>query len=427
MTLSISKTIRYSVTVFIFIAVNLFGLYNFHDDGFFVFFNTYDFMLLWLNGIFWLLFMSNENIRLIILKKPNRYIFFTYLLILLVFFSMPFRGDISVIDAVRVGRHYLIIPISFLIGYDVVINRKGKYYWKIFKFIAIITTIQIILNAFSTELVNTIFPEIGRSAETRKFEYQRNVLLSASMLFPHIAAIGYFYRIVAQKINSNNLLLFLFFALGASLQGFRSYLIIMVFISILIVVFYTNILSKRVYKLVIFIMIATPIFYFADNQLLNSQVYGKFETAYKELTEESTGSLEGRFKRAAVKQIPMFLEKPFFGWGFIYHKSDYGKSLNLAAEGVDAHIYGLYSVDSGYITVLIQFGAIILLIIVLMYSKYIWYLYHMRERSIAKITTIGIILMLFISLYSHGAFFREFGLLPFVILVGITTDDLITK
>jgi hypothetical protein len=420
--LSISKTIRFSVTVFIFLAINLFGLHDFYGDGLFLIFNTYDFFLISLNGLFWLLFFSQKSIREITLKKPNRYIFFIYVLILLVFFTMPLRGDISVIDAIRVGRHYLIIPIGFLIGYDVLKNDRGEYYWKIFKFIAIVTSIQIILNAFSTDLVNMLFPELGRSEVTQKFEYQRNVLLSVTMLFPHIAAIGYFYKIITQKFDLSTLLVFILFVLGASLQGFRSYLIIMVCIFVMIIFFYTSFLSKRNIKLFTIIIFIFPLILLIDNQLLNNQIYGKFDTAIDELTEKNTGSLEGRFTRAAVKQIPMLLEKPFFGWGFIYHNSEYGKSLNLAAEGSDAHLYGIYSVDHGFITVLIQFGAVLALIIMVLYSKYIIFLFCLGVHSYRIIAAMGLVMMMVISLYSHGSFFREFGLLPFAILLGLSIE-----
>ena len=412
---------RFFITIFILVSINIFGFYNFYKDGLFQIFNTFDLFIILLNLVFFAIFTVNKKFRRICLIKPLKYLFYFYVVVLIAFFSMPLRGPTSVLDAMRVGRYYLIIPLAFLIYYDVLTENKGLYYFKLFQIISIISACQIIINAISPDFINLIFTGIGRAeAEYYNF-YQRNVLLSKTMIFPHILAVYYYYKIITKKFNLNNLVMFLFLLLASSLQGFRVYLIILIFILALITILYGKNIKNFIRWTVISIIVLS-ITIILDIQVLNNQIYGKFYTAYYDITHD-TGSYHYRLETVKIRQIFLLLEKPFFGWGFIYYNSAYGRQLAIPAVSEESRIYGLYSVDSGYITILMQFGFLGVLLILYLYLKLSVFLFkEMKKNPAIFITTIGAIFFLIFSLYTHGAFFREFGILPFTIMIGITAS-----
>ncbi|MFW5983232.1 MAG: O-antigen ligase family protein [bacterium] len=417
MPLKIPLLFRIISTTFIFVAINLFGLYDFYRDGLFLVLNTFDFLLFSINIIFFYVVIKSQKFRIFIKQKPLRYILYIYLFTLLVFISMPFRGSISILDAARVGRHYLILPLAFMVYYDVVLNNKFKYYFKIFRFIALFTSFQIIINAINPEIINFLFKDIGRAEAGVKGDYQRNVLLSPSMIFPHILSIYYFFKIITEKYKSSNLFLFFLLLFAGALQGFRVYFLILVLVLLIITVVFGRI-HRKIFKWGLIFLFIIPTTIYLDSNILNNQILGKFYTSYNEI-KFGTGSYQVRMYDVSIRQIPMLLEKPLFGWGFIYHNSKYGKQLNIPEE--NARQYGLYSVDSGYITILMQYGLIGVLLILFWYFKMFVSLYKNRHNNLPiHLTSIGIIVLLVLSLYTHGAFFREFGLVPLTIMIGLT-------
>lgn len=420
MPLKISLLFRIISTTFIFVAINLFGLYDFYGDGLFLVLNTFDFLLFSINIIFFYVVIKSQKFRIFIKQKPLRYILYIYLFTLLVFISMPFRGPISVLDAARVGRHYLILPLAFMVYYDVVLNNKFKYYFKIFRFIALFTSFQIIINAINPEIINFIFKDIGRAEAGVKGDYQRNVLLSPSMIFPHILSIYYYFKIITEKYKSSNLFLFFLLLIASTLQGFRVYFLILVLVLVIITVVFGQI-HRKFFRWVLIFLFIIPTTIYVDSHFFNNQILGKFYTAYDEI-KYGTGTYQGRLDRVTIRQIPMLLEKPVFGWGFIYHGSEYGKILNIpSSEEGNQKKYGLYSVDSGYITILMQYGFIGVFLILFWYFKMFVSLYKNKSSNPpVHITSIGIIILLVLSLYTHGAFYREFGLVPLTIMIGLT-------
>lgn len=420
MNLNVFDLTRLLITIFILCTINLFGLTNFSNDRLFFILNTYDLLLLMINFWFILVFIKNDKLRFVVRESLLKYVFYFYLIVILVFFSMPFRGPTSVLDAVRVGRHYLILPVAFFIYYDVLFLKKSRYYLNLFKFIAVISAAQMIVNAFSPQIINNIFHSIGRAEEGFKQDYQRNVLLSPSMIFPHILTIFYFHKLIFCKFQKKTFFLFIFLLIGSSLQGFRVYFIILLFNLLLVLIIFGS--FKKAYKWIAVLIIVMPLTIYLDSKILNNQIYGKIYTAYEEVMQ-GTGSYQGRIEIVKIRQIPLLFEKPFFGWGFIYYNSDYGRSLGLRPSGEDAQKYGLYSIDSGYITILMQFGFIGVSIILLFYGKMIIRLFlEKKNNPTIYATMISTVSLLIFSLYTHGAFFREFGLLPFVIMLGLTAE-----
>ncbi len=416
MKFSISNIIRSITTIFILVAINVFGFHDFYRDQFFVVLNSFDFILFGLNILFLIFAFKSNRFRNTILEKPLCYIFYFYLLSLVIFISMPLRGPISILDAIRVGRNYLILPLALLIYYDVKINLKGNYYFKIFHIIAFFSSMQIIINAFNSDIINIIFRHLDRAETDFRGGFQRNILISKSMIFPHILSIYYYHKLISKKYKFKNLAFFLLLFLASALQGFRVYIIVLIFVLFIFTFLFGN-MQKNIIRWSVILLLFVPTLVKLDSHFLNDQIFGKFYTAIDEI-KYGKGSFQGRNNDVQLRQIPMLLQKPFWGWGFIYHDSSYGKLLNLKENDRQ---YGLYSVDSGYITLLMQFGIVGTGLIIYWYFKLILFYYNSRKNNpLIYITAIGTILILFLSLYTHGAFSREFGLLPFAIVIGIT-------
>jgi len=405
------------ITIFILVGINLFGLFNFYTDRMWFGLNTFDVSVVILNIWFFFLTSKTTLFKEIYNNQILKYFLIIYGFILLIIFSMPFRGDISIIDSVRVGRIFLLMPLVFLISYGLT-HKSINYYWSLFKFIGIVSALQIFINVYSPEIISSIFSHL-HAADMPSQGFERSVVRSKTMLFPHILALFYFVKIIYEKATPQQLFLFTFFFLAGGLQGFRSYFVATALVILIIII--VRLHKKQVLKYSVFGLALLPIFIFIDVILLNNQVLGKFIGIYNEIFLGADGTRVGRLNRDMLFMIPMFLEKPLMGWGFIYHASNYGQEIGMVSSSID-RAYSLYSVDSGYLTMLIKFGVLGFLFILIYYFKIIKSCvtnYKLKPEYV--VTTAGFLFIMIISSYTHGALFRGFGLIPLSILVGISS------
>lgn len=400
------------------IGTNLFGIYDFRSDGLFIGINIFDVVLIMLNTWFAYLYFSNKTFRCKIHNSHLKYLLYVYIFIFVVFFTMPLRGPISVIDAIRVGRDFLLIPIAFLIFGQPSYERDCSFYIKVMTVIGVISSVQIFANALNPELVSSLFPYVGVK-DGQKFGFDRNAIISKTMLFPHFLTLFYLGLLLFREAKKKYLLLFFFFFTASALQGFRSYFLVLSFIIAFV-------LLKRFRFRKTFRIISVFIFLFGgilllDITKLDHQITGKFATTIVELSGEKEGTAMVRYNRDLVTRFPMFYEKPLLGWGFIYYGSEYGRELGLGSAKLVEDQFSIYSIDSGYLTLLIQLGLVGLLIVIVLYylmSKSIYQNTFIKDEI--KLATIGGTIILIIALYTHGGFFRDFGLLPLMIFIGLT-------
>ena len=413
-------------TAFIFICISLFGLVNFTSDRILFGVNTLDFALVFINLLFIKFFIEKKSFNQMVTSKPGKYFFYIYIFVLFVVVTMPLRGDTGVVSSLMVARDFLILPIAFLICYDISINKNANFYYRLFIFIGIFTSIQIIINAISPKLINTLFSHVT-AEEKLKHSLQRNYFRSKSMLFPHLCVLLVFFTMIRNGISKKKIILFFVFLLASGLQGFRSYFIALLFF--IGAYFLSNIKRRFVKRFIVITIFLIPVVYIADNIFLKSQITNKFITASIDVDEdkEKGNTLKGRYERDQLNLIPRFLEKPFLGWGFIHYSSDYGKQIGLKSRKMSDREDGLYSIDSGYLTMLMYFGGIGLVIFIVIYLLFIYYLKKMFKSSVLPFIVIGFSLVLILSLITHGGFYSDFGLLPLSISVGFVMGILISK
>ena len=410
--------LRVFIVLFIFIGIELFGLVDFYTDRSIFGINTFDFFIFLTNCIFFVMFFSLNSFKYLILSKPLKYIFYLYVFVILVFISMPIRGDINLIDVTKVGRDFLILPIAFIITYDVLKNKAGKFYHRLIILIGLFTSLQIILNAFNPDLVGSIF-EYTRAREGFKYgDLQRNNFLSKSMLFPHLCSLLIFWRIINKPFKISTLILFVILFLGASLQGFRSYFIVLCLIHIIQLIYFYN--HNRVLKIAFIAFLGFPIVGLVDATALNNQISNKFITVLFDVEKDEGSSLKGRWDRDNLVIIPRFLQKPLFGWGFIHYSSPWGQELGLESnEESKGKADGLYTIDSGWLTMLMYFGIVGLIIYLFIMTKYLFFIFKNNLiTSELGFAVIGFPFILFFPLITHGGFYSDFGLLPMSFVFG---------
>lgn len=405
-------------TIAILVGIGFFGVFDFTKDLLFGGLNTYDVLLVLLNLVF-IVLMSSKKVKLFVTTKPFKYLYHFYLFTLIVMVSMPFRGEISLIDSIRVGRNFLLIPIAVLIWYDTTLNDKRNYYKNFILFITIITSIQIIITAINPGWISDVFPHI-RAREFYKYGLQRNDFIANSMLFPHLGTLIIFENIIKKKLTQNNIILFLLFFTASSLQGFRSYFLVLSII--LFIIAFAHIKQMRIKRYIIIAILLLPLVIISDNYFLNSQISNKFITSSMDIDKEEGSSLKGRFDRDIIYTIPMVFKKPILGWGFIYHDSKYGKSIGLDyGEKGQYSPFVLYSVDSGYLTLLNYFGFLgfgFLLFQLFKFMRYIYKNYHNKN-----IPLLGFLMILIPTLITHGGLYSDFGLFPLLITSGYILNN----
>ncbi|MCF7913577.1 MAG: O-antigen ligase family protein [Spirochaetaceae bacterium] len=347
------------------------------------------------------------------------YYYFIYsAFIFVVVLSMPFRGEISVIDSARVARDYILLILGLIVYYDIYKNSNHLFYIKLFIFISFVTSLQIIVNSVNPSLVESFFPEL-RAREGYKLGFQRNHLLSHAMLFPHISTIYLICKSQIKKLKMNETALLLIFFVASGLQGFRIYFVSLT--AIIVIVKISKISFRKIFLYLFMVLVFVPAINLLDTYYLNNQIKGKFITTIYEISGSSQGTLQGRFNRDNIYMYPMFYEKPYFGWGFIYYGSEYGKEIGMMRTSEDRR-YSLYSIDSGYLTVLIQFGIIGSVIMLLLISKQLKILN--TKNNYLSSTVFWLWIFLLMSLPTHGAFFSIHGLLPLSIFMGLMARPL---
>lgn len=404
---------NFFLTVLIFIFIGLFGLFDFQTDGLLGSLHTFDLAVVLLNAIFLIYLLNIPLFQKQIFHTPKKHILYLYFFVLAVIILMPLRGSINVLESLRVGRQFLIIPIFFLIAWQCRTEKSKNYFINLFLVISVITSIQILINSINPEIISNSFEHV-RARHKFKYDFQRNDFISKSMLFPHFACLLTFSFLKNEK-GKYNMLLFLLFLAASGLQGFRSYFAILVVILILGFIQLKNV--KAYFRYIRIGILSLCIVFLADSTVLNNQIYNKFASIPLDFQSDQGSTTKGRIEIDMIYSLPRLMEKPFFGWGFIHHNSEYGKKIGLreTKDHLDRP-YTLYSVDSGYLSFLNMFGVIGALLILFFFFRFIHRQYRNTGFSFLIYSSFALI---FLSLPTHGAFYSDFGLLPFLMICGM--------
>lgn len=409
---------RFVIIFFLLTYTNFLGLVNAETTRIFIPLKDYSLLFV----IFYIFNkLKLKNIKHLTFIKPLAFI---VLMATLVIISMPLRGETSLMNSFKYGRLFYVLLISYIVSEDVYYSHSTRFISQIITTLAIYFTTLAILNIIAHNLVARIF--VGGSTILTDDAWDtggsRFVLKSnAGILFIHLGLLLNLFEYINTR-KRKQLYLLIVLSIGILLQGWRAPMITTM-ISGTLFAFRKKFLTRAI-NFVPVLLLSFLLIFSIERISQRSLVLNKFISAYNELTGEYSGSFEGRMERALQYQIPMFLEKKWFGYGFVHKDTELAKKIGHTGIG----IFSLYYFDFGYFTLLNMFGIVGLII----FMYFVFYLIY-RSWKISNIlaqtpyystlTTFTIALVL--SNYSFGAFISAVGLLPLAFIAGLAQGHLV--
>lgn len=367
--------------------------------------------------------MINRIGRFNILKP----ILYFIILVIVIIISMPVRGDITIIEAFKVGRLYLTLLFTFVVYDEVFYSGSAKWIKKVIISIALYYTLIVILNVLLPSFINRIFVGGGNMVTENAWGLENTTRYvikgNPGILFIHlgftITFFDYFSKYSRDKTIPYILSVLL---LGMVFQGWRAPLIVL--ISICVFVYSIKEKADKLIKMILTMLLLLFLLFTLEELSQNDFLTGKLVSAYNEVMGESTGSLEGRINRARVYQIPMFKESMWFGYGFVHKNSEFAEVLGNTGE----RPYNLYDFDFGYITLLNSFGIFGTFIfvggLILIILKIYWFIKRNSELLWLQVALVIAITFIVIN-FSFGALVSQIGLVPLSLALGTAQWELL--
>lgn len=129
------------------------------------------------------------------------------------------------------------------------------------------------------------------------------------------------------------------------------------------------------------------------------------------------GAIEARFRLNAIRWS-YFVDRPWFGYGFIDNKSSLGQELVAKANSPHAKLMG--TIDAGYIDLLTRFGIVGTVGFLLSYIPFIKKALSDRSRYILVMTGLYILSLYIVSI-TWSPFTYEFGIVPISFAIFLIT------
>lgn len=345
-------------------------------------------------------------------------------LVILVILSMPFRGEISLLESFKFGRVFLCLLFSFVIYDEIVVTKSTEFISRLVLYLAVYYSILVFSNIIFPSILQKVFVggETMVTENSWDLDSSRYVVKgNAGILFIHLGFILSVFRYINNRNKSDVKYLIIFF-LGMLLQGWRAPMIAVILATVFIYLS-QNTLSRGLYLIPIvgFLYILSYTVNLVSEQNI---IFSKFVSAYNELFGNYTGSFDERLERSQMYQIPMFLKSKWIGYGFVHKNSVLASNLGNMGDGV----FSLYCFDFGYITLLNMFGivgAFLFLLATLKILFICWKAYKRNIRQESYPLLIVFTISLLISNYSFGGLTSAVGLLPFSIALGYAQGDII--
>lgn len=333
---------------------------------------------------------------------------------------MPLRAEVSIIGAFKVARNNYSIVLFIIALLNIYIERDTKFLYNLIITLGTIYSVIVVLNVFFPSFTSNVFQGMTayRSENVWSTKSTRTVIKANSgILFIYLSFIIYTFRFLNKKRDYYMFGLVLF---AMFFQGWRAPLISAILGTIIVIILYY---LDKIKFLIKYVIAFTFIIIISDIYIVPNGISGKFLSAYYEITMFE-GTFAGREKRNKRYMIPKFLEKPIWGWGYIHKESETARDIGYYQRPDKSR--SLYSIDSGYLTMLVTHGImgtiIILSIFVTMLilfikkvsraSKHNYY----EEASIYFQSGIAFLLLMMLSNYTFTTILHPLGLLPFSLI-----------
>ncbi len=362
--------------------------------------------LLVISYLFLELFVAKINYKNIENRKAIIWINWLIVFLVIVTLSMPFRGE-TLGNAFLISRHaiftYMMVHLFII---DIIKVKNTYFIERTFIYFSVSFSIIYLL----------------------KILYSQFFIEKYGLGFAYIVAafiLVYWIRYFKEKSKVNIAVIVILF-LGMFVQPFRAYAF-----STIPLVFATTFLlgkHKKVLKqFVILLLMIAMLVPFTENfgrYSIQHQVDGVIES----FTKDENTATSARLYNDLLYRIPMIIKSPYFGYGYVHPEGGYAKKLGFDIsdpDGIDA--YNLYSVDSGYLTFLTTFGGIGTFLILLILIRISILVFKSNSFPSYKYAYLTLFVVYLASTYTHNPLASDFGIIPLMILLALTTKPIHKK
>ncbi len=351
-------------------------------------------------------------------SATNTFISSYVLLVMCVAFSMKLRAPMELIDSFKIARDFFPLFLFFYIWYDIVVSGTLAFYEKLLKVLGIGFSLVFILTTLAPGFVGANFHGLTVKLVTSTgFKMPRTY--GYGFVFPYLYFIyQYVQYFLTKKISYAQ---FFITFIGVSVQGFRSY-----FLGIFIVIFMINILfanRQRIINSLIGLFVLGSVIGIAATVIGGNFFEDKVMSIFTEVSgDEANGTYAGREQSDQMFRLPLLMKHPWFGIGFVHGECTYAESLGSIYKDRN---YMLYSTDSGLVTMGVMFGFAGGAIILFLVLRYLYYLFRaVRGSPDTKfqqfaMTGFCYLMLLLVTLKTHGGLIYIYGLTPLVFLAGM--------
>lgn len=357
--------------------------------------------LLVVSYLFLEFFVGKMNYKNIENRKAIIWINWLIVFIFIVTLSMPFRGE-TLGNAFMISRKvvfpYLMVHLFVI---DIIKTQSTAFLEKLLIYFSVIFSVVFILRLL---IPDVFINQLG-------FAYVTAALILL------------YWKDYFQENHKIDKLIILILFIGVFAQPFRAY----AFATVGLLIGSTFLFGKfkKILKyiliIVILIVIAVPVSDSFGKYSISNQV----DTLIYDFTvggkDSSTGA---RMLKDIQYRIPMIIDSPWLGYGYVHPQGNYAKQLGFYIDdksGVDA--YNLFSVDSGYLTFLTTFGFIGTLIILLILIKIAVLTYKCKIYQLYKYSFLTLLLVFIPVTYTHHPLMTDFGIIPLMMLLALTTKS----
>ncbi len=379
---------------------------------------VYDIFILLIVGHLVFLAINSPVFRNRMLRRGPTWTFITCYVVLMlgVAFSMKLRAPMDLIDSFKIARDFFPLFLFYYIWYDIVVSGSLAFYESLLRFIGIGFSLVFITTTLAPGFVMTYFHGLEvKMVTSTGFKMPRTY--GYGFVFPYLYFIYQYVQYYLTK-KMNYILFFITF-IGVSVQGFRSY-----FMGLFILVFMINVLfatRKRIITSLIGMFMLCAVVGVAASVIGGNFFEDKILSIFTEVSTDQ-GTYAGRELSDEAFRLPLLLKHPVWGIGFVHGECAYAASLGSVYKDRN---YMLYSTDSGLVTMGVMFGFAGGGLILFFVFRYLYYLFRVVRKSPDTrfqqfaMTGFCYLVLLLVTLKTHGGLIYIYGLAPMVFIVGM--------
>lgn len=355
-----------------------------------------------------------------------KYLFVIMLLYLVAVLNPVLSGNSSLFYSIKEGKEFIHYLAFFAVYLSVRSKNDIEMAWKYLAILAIyygFLEVAYVLGLGNLQILH--------------YRYRPDVGLGITKVYPPVFSVIFlslFYQLWRSVLEgARNYFMIVFFFVATMLAAFRSYILgsFIALATAYVFLFKGKIIQGvkvfRVYGLVILVSLFMFSITFSDSisNRINTVGDRYIWSGVQEVWEQKGGSTEGRHA-VNIFRWEYFNKRPLIGYGFIDRNSSLGEKV------FRSHKSELMMIDTGYLDVLLKFGAIGA---ILFYGLFLGLLFSLsrafiRSHRISADTRLHLaslfcfLVTLLAAQVTHGGLTFSFGIIPLAIALGLMDSEL---